>query len=424
MLSVINKNSEPRLTELTDLIKETAEDSYFFDEYLINVSAELKTSPVLFGEAGIFVDKKIMDIRFNEVPFLTLRDLADLSSDPQERRGYLSPQPAISDPYLNTVLRLGPVMMLTANARLFNLRRDMGDYQSLIYSLGDNISYSQVYKQFCSEFRISPKILDIPLFLLFLVANTPNYKYYISKELNLRKSAAAFLLHHEIGHNRICPVSDEIGRTLQAAVSEVVTPLEQMRTNYANFFSDVVVNISNMLNGPQREEFKCGYNLAYQFGISAPSITNARPSVLSLLFNDLTIRLGQQEKDDCPDWVEQMFPKEYELIKPVSIKLVRSLAEDSELAEKMYSQQAAKEDIGIFYRRIRDKAGWDKKIRFFVRALNNLKEPSPAEREKMLPMPDPRLPLLWAFTDLKGREYRNALNAFAEIAAADSNDDY
>ena len=404
MLSVVNKNSEPRLTDLTNLIKETAERSYFFDKYLINVSAELKTNPVLFGEAGIFVDKKIMDIRFNEFPFMTLSDIADMQ--PNQRERLYNPNPTTPmGPYLNTVMMLGPALMWTSNSRMLDIPRSFTDYERTIFSLGDSISYDALFKQFCDRYQISHKILDVPLFLLFLIADTPNFKYYKSTDLNLKKSAATFLLYHETGHNRICPLDDKISMSLRTAAREVVTPLEQMKTDYVNFFSDTVVNISSMLNGPQREEFKAGYNLCYQFEISAQSITNSRPSVLGLLFNDLTIRLGQLGKDDCPDWVEQMFPKEYELIKPVSIKLARSLAEDSELAEKIYSRQATKEEVSVFYRRIRDKSGWEKKIKFFVKALNNLKEPSSIERQKMLPMPVNRVPLLWGFTDLNKTDY-------------------
>ncbi|MBI4919388.1 hypothetical protein HY837_05620 [archaeon] len=307
--------------------------------------------------------------------------------------------------------------MLTADARAKGKKRNLKAYESAIYSLGDNISYQSMYRQFCGKFNISEKILQVPLLHLLLIANTPNFDYYLTRNYGVTKGMTVFLLYHEIGHKRISPITDEMSRKLSAASAEVATPLDPLRQNYVNMFTDTILNVASMLNGPQREEFKIGFNAGYQFDISAPSINNSLPSVAFLTFLDITARLGQQKEGDCPDWVEQMFPKEYEIIRPVSIKISRSLAEDVELAEKMYTQKASQKEISIFYRRLRDQSKWEQKIKFYAKTMNSFKEPSQIERNQMSPLPNPRIPLRWA--GLQDEEQRDTNNPFASLPEYD-----
>lgn len=419
MISVVNKFGNEKLKELTDLVKESAEESYYFDDFLINVFSQISTTPANIGQAAIFVDKKVVDLKYNEVPLMTIEDVINTAT--QQTQANFPPLAQVQqDPFLNTLLRLFPAIIFTADARAKKKIKNPDQYYNTIYSLGENIFDLNWYERFCQRFDISPKILQVPLLNLFLIANVPNFDYYLTRNHSIKKGITTFLLYHEIGHKRISPITEEMGQKLSAAAAEVATPLDPLKQDYVNMFTDTILNIASMLNGPQREEFKIGFNANYQFDISAPSINYNLPSLTTLVFLDVTARLGQQKEGDSPDWVEQMFPKEYEIIKPVSIKIARSLAEDVELADKMYNQKAAQQEIGIFYKRLRDQSKWERKIKFYAKLMNSFKEPSQIERKKMSPMPNPRIPLIWGMPNLDEAKEQTNSNQYDKFADMDT----
>ncbi|MBI4918382.1 hypothetical protein HY837_00500, partial [archaeon] len=116
MISVVNKFGEERLKELTDLVKEAAEESYYFDDFLINVFSQMTTTPVNIGQAAIFVDRKVVDLKYNEVPLMTLDDIAktvkpQANTPPWQQGGNRNGNSGQQDQFLNTILRLGPAIM-------------------------------------------------------------------------------------------------------------------------------------------------------------------------------------------------------------------------------------------------------------------------------------------------------------------------
>jgi len=395
MLTIINIGDEPELLTLTDLVKNVAEESYQFDDHKITTYVE--PTPALFPmtKAAMFPDKKVVDIKFNKTVYQSLEGIISKGVK-AGRSGRILTQTQTQTqltPSETILLRIGLALCYSTDRHVKGLPLNREEYQGLIYRQGDT-DYLSAYTGFLRGADISENILHIPIIHLFLAGNTPHYEYYISHGEDIIKGIITFFLSHEVGHTRISPMDQKTLALLNQAASEVVTPLNPLKTNYSNLFTDMIVNISNMLNGVSKEYFTLGFNATYQFELSANSVNNAFPSISNLVFLDVMSRLGQQ-KGGIPTWVEDMFPNEYEFVKPLSLKISRSLAEDSDLAQRLYTQTASHEDIALFYKKLRNPATWQSKIKFLTATLNNYTEPSNIKRKSINDSYIPGIPLVW-----------------------------